>query len=270
MTIHVTTMGFESDGVRLISPSDAEFDALVETLAAPGWAQTIREAAPSVVIVANETAQKIVALSTRFSVAGGLHQGNNSVFFVAPDAIATSEVKYGRASSKGILPGQHEMIGFGFAVPDRTYYSEFTPEESDFYDPQVRNWIQTTARELASAHTVHVTFDAVIFDDGRMIGDPTSKLVAHFDALVQASQNAYRSVLHSLDAGEHAEDVVKRLWSPDEPAVPDLLSTEWHAANEARNTVKTLLESYGRDTLADALRRAILPQPFVIHSGTNA
>src|SRR5688572_18697497 len=103
MTSHVTARGFESDGVRLISPSDVEFDPLVETLAAPGWAQTIREAAPSIVIVANETVRKIVALSTRFSVTGGLRQGTNAVFFVAPDAIATSDVEYGRASSTGIV-----------------------------------------------------------------------------------------------------------------------------------------------------------------------
>ena len=182
MTMHVTARGFESDGVRLIPPSDVEFDSLVETLAVPGWAQTIREASPSVVIVANETARKIVALSTRFSVVGGRRQGTNAVFFVAPDAIATSEVEYGRASSPGILPGQQEMIGFDFAVPNRTYASKFTREEVDFYDPQVRNWIQSRAKELASAHAVHVTFDAVIFDDGRLLGDPASNLVAHFDA----------------------------------------------------------------------------------------
>jgi hypothetical protein len=146
MTAAVTSTGFEADGVRLITPADDEFDALIETLAAPGWAQTLREAAPSIVIVTNETDRKIVALSSRFTVKGGPHDGINSVFFVAPDAIATTGLDYGRASSKGIPPGRQQMIGFDFAVPDRAYASGFTQEESDFYDPQVRNWIQTTAR----------------------------------------------------------------------------------------------------------------------------
>lgn len=264
MTAHVTALGFEADGVRLITTADVAFDALIETLAAPGWAQTLREAAPSIVIVANETNQKIVGLSTRFTVAGGQHEGSNSVFFVAPDAIAASDLDYGRASSKGILPGRQHMIGFDFSVPDSTYCSGFTREESEFYDPQVRNWIQTTARALAPARTVHVTFDAVIFDDGRLLGDPASHFAAHFDALVQAKQNTYRSVLHSLDAGARAEDVTKRLWPGDEPADSDRMTTEWFAMNEARNTVETLLEKYGGDSLASVLRRAVLPQPFVI------
>ena len=262
--------GFEADGVRLITSADAEFDALIETLAASGWAQTLREAAPSIVIVANETNQKIVALSTRFTVAGGPHQGTNSVFYVAPDAIAASELDYGRASSKGILPGRQEMIGFDFAVPDRSYYSGFTREESDFYDPQVRNWIQTRARELASAHTVHVTFDAVIFDDGGLLGDPASQLAAHFNALVQARQDTYRSVLGGLEAGDGVDDVMTRLWPADEPDHSARLTTEWHAMNEARNTVATLLEKYGGDALAGVLRRALLPQPFAIHRRTQA
>jgi hypothetical protein len=266
MTTRATATGFEADGVRLISPSDGGFAALLETLAAPGWAQTLREAAPAIVIAANETAHTIVALSTRFSVAGGTHQGDSSVFFVAPDAIAATELDYDRASSKGVPPGGHQMIGFDFAVPDRTYATAFAQDESDFYDPQVRNWIQSTAKELASARAVHVTFDAVIFDDGRLLGDPTSNLAAHFSALVQARQDTYRSVLQSLDAGEHTVDVVKRLWSSDEPAEPDL-NREWHATNEARNTIEMLLSHYGEDALADVLRRAILPQPFIIRNG---
>src|SRR6185503_5018226 len=206
MAAHVTSTGFDADGVRLITPADVEFDALIETLAASGWAQTLREAAPSIVIVANETNQKIVALSTMFTVVGGPHEGTNSVFYVAPDAIAANELDYGRASSLGILPGRQEMIGFDFAVPDRRYYSGFTRDESDFYDPQVRNWIQTTARELASAHTVHVTLEAVIFDDGGLLGDPANHLAAHFDALVQARQGTFRSVLGSLEAGDRVDD----------------------------------------------------------------
>jgi hypothetical protein len=193
------------------------------------------------------------------------YQNRSSVFFVAPDAIALTEVNYGRASSKAILPGRHRMIGFNFAVPDRTYYENFTREESDFYDPQVRNWIRSTASSLASARRVHVTLDAVIFDDGRLLGDDTSQLAAHFDALVQTQQNAYRTVLDCLDAGENAAEVVDRLWKPDESDLPDGMSTEWHAANEARNTVATLLHNYGEGELSRVLRLALLPQPFVVH-----
>ena len=263
MTNHVTAAGFEADGVRLIPLSAGEFDALIETLAAPGWAPTLRQSAPSIVIVANETSRTIVAFSTRFSITCGPHRGANTVFFVAPDAIAATGLDYGRASSPGILPGERKMIGFGFEVPDRTYYSKFTQEDSDFYDPQVRDWIRATASELESAHSVHVTLDAVIFDDGRLLGDPTCSLVPHFDALVRARQNTYSAVLQSLDAGERVDNVVNRLWSDDEPADEEL-STEWYAKNEARNIVAMLRHNYGEDALADVLPRALLRQPFII------
>ena len=58
MTAQVTSTGFETDGVRLITPANEEFDPLIETLAAPGWAQTLREAAPSIVVVTNDTASE--------------------------------------------------------------------------------------------------------------------------------------------------------------------------------------------------------------------
>ena len=261
---HVTTQGFEREGVRLISPSDGEFDRLVGALAAPGWAQAIFEAAPSIVIVANESAMKIVAMSTRFDVTGGRRPGRHSVFFVAPDAIATTDLDYGRANSKGILPGQQRLIGFNFSVPDRRYYSGLTQEEADCYDPQTRDWIQDVARDLASARAVHVTFDAVIFHDGRLLGDHATRLSTHFGALVEARQRVYRSVLRSLESGRHGDDVVRELWPAAEP--DDVMpSTDSHAADDARNTTADLLQNYGAVALADVLRRAILPQPFVIH-----
>jgi hypothetical protein len=115
-----------------------------------------------------------------------------------------------------------------------------------------------------------VTFDAVIFDNGRLLGDPSSPLATHFDALVQARQNVYRSVLDKLEAGEPADAVTKGLWPADELRDSAQLTTEWHAMNEARNTVATLLEKYGGEALAGVLRRALLPQSFVIHKRTLA
>jgi hypothetical protein len=264
---HVTTSGLVSEGVRLVGPSDAGFDDLIEALAAPGWVQTIRESAPSVVVVANDTRRKIVAMSTRFRVVGGEHQGDHSVFFAAPDAIAAGDLDYGRASSKGIAPGTRHMIGFDFEVPDRTYYDKFTKDEADFYDPQVRNWLTSCGQSLASARAIHVTFDAVIFDDGGLLGEATDALALHFDALVQARQRLYRTVLAQLVRGADVDAVVRGLWSPDEPDVAEW-DTAWHAANEARNTIAFLQTIHGGDALAGVLRRAILPEPFAIHRQT--
>lgn len=260
----ITTSGF--DGVEVVGPADSRFDVLIESLAAPGWAPVIKDAVPSVVIVMNDSDRKIVAMSTVFEVNAGVRAGRNSVCFVAPDAIASSDLEYGRASSKGVAPGAGKMIGFNFAVPDRTRSTKFTQDELDFYDPQTRNWIQSIAAELVTADAVHVTLDAVIFVDGVMLGDGTSRLSSHFDALVQEKQRVYRSLREGIDAGESADALVRQLMS-EAPAMPDELSTDWYAANEARNTVCDLLRNYGPQAFRDVLDRAALPQPFVIHRG---
>ena len=53
-----------------------------------------------------------------------------------------------------------------------------------FNFPQVRNWIESTARDLSDARHVHMSIDTVIFDDGLILGEDCSGLGPHFAALV--------------------------------------------------------------------------------------
>jgi hypothetical protein len=112
---------------------------------------------------------------------------------------------------------------------------------------------------------VHVSIDAAVFDDGRMVGEGRSGLGPHFDALVQARQRLYAAILQRIEAGQHEGDAVDDCIRPDGTEMPDRFDREWCAANEAKNTVASLLRHYGRGQLPDILRRAILPQPFVVH-----
>ena len=275
--IHVTAAGFDADGIRLISPADDEFDSLVDALAEPGWVQILKNATPTIVIVSNESARKIVALSTVFTAATGRRGGRNSVFFVAPDAIAEADIAYGRSSDRGILPGHQKMIGFNFAVPCREDLQRIPPEDrareeedAAFNFPQVRNWIESTARDLSDARHVHLSIDTVIFDDGLMLGEDCSGLGPHFAALVQARQTAYSMVLQRIGEGQQVGDAVKACIRPDRTERPDRFDREWFVANEAKNTVAELLRRYGRVQLPDILRRAILPLPFVIHPRSSS
>jgi len=272
--IQVTAAGFDADGVRLTSPAAAGFDSWIDALGDPRYAQTLKDAKRSIVIVSNESARKIVALSTVFSVTGGRRGGRNSVFFVAPDAIADEDIAYGRSSERGIPPGRQKMIGFNFAVPCRGDLQQALPEdrareeeEFAFYFPQVCNWIESVAEELSSARQIHITLDAVIFDDGLMLGEDCSGLGPHFAALVQARQDAYRMVLQRIEEGQQPGDAVKACLRPDRTERPDRFDREWLVSNEAKNTVAALLRHYGRAQLPDILRRALLPQPFTIRRG---
>ena len=276
----VTAAGLDGDGVRLIAPASDGFDALVDQLTTPEYAPMVKTAAPWVVIVGNDAAQTIVALSTRFTIGEGRTQSDHSVFLTAPDAIAGTGLEYGRASDRGIPPGGQRLIGINFAIPERKAPGsppDFTPEEEAFYLPQVRNWIESTTNDFAGAdrvhitldavifeREVHITLDAVIFDDAVLLGERVDQLAPHFEALVRAKQAAYRLVLDRIEGGEDAGAAVKSLFELDDSPDEDW-TRESYAANEGRNAVAELLHRYGEEHLAGALRRAILPQTFTVH-----
>ena len=262
-----TTAGLDADGVSLISPASDGFEAQVDQLTTPGYAPMVKAATPWVVIVVNNTTRTIVALSTRFLIGTGRTQSDHSVFLTAPDAIAGTGLDYGRASDRGIAPGARRLIGIDFTIPERQQPGsppDFTPEEEAFYLPQVRNWIESTTQDLAGADRVHITLDAVIFDDGLLIGDTVDQLAPHFEALVVAKQEAYRAVLDRIDQGEDSAAAVKSFLGAESSLDGDL-TRESFAANEGRNAVGELLHRYGGEPLAGVLRRAILPQPFSLH-----
>lgn len=263
----VTVAGLDADGVWLIAPDGDGFDALVDQLTTPEYAPMVKAAAPWVVIIVNDTTQTIVALSIRFTIGAGRTQSDQSVFMTAPDAIADTGLEYGRASERGIPPGGRRLIGINFAIPERKPPGsppDVTPEEQAFYLPQVRNWIESTTSDFASADRVHITLDAVVFDDGVLLGERVDDLAPHFEALVHAKQAAYCLALDRIEGGEDATAVVKAVLEED--ASPDGDATrESYAANEGRTAVAELFHRYGAEHLAGALRRAILPHTFTVH-----
>ena len=265
MKIAAADLGAE--GVRLISPASHGFDALVDQLTTPEWAPMVKAAAPWVVIIVNETAQTIVAASTCFTISAGRAQSDHSVFLTAPDAIAATGLEYGRASDRGIPPGGRRLIGINFAIPERKPPGsppDFTPEEEAFYLPQERNWIESTTQDFAGADRVHISLDAVIFDDGLLVGERVDQLAPHFEALVRAKQAAYREVLDRIERGEAATAAVKSFCEVEDSLDRDM-TRESFAASEGRNAVAELLHRYGAKHLASVLRRAILPQSFIVH-----
>ena len=265
--MRVTATGLDAGGVRLISPASNGFDTLVDQLTTPEYAPMVKAATPYVVIVENDTARMIVAMSTRFTIGAGQAQSDHSVFLTAPDAIAGTGLDYGRASDRGILPGARRLIGINFAIPERKPAGsppDFAPEEEAFYLPQVRNWIESTTQDFAGADRVDITLDAVIFDDGLLLGEEVTELTPHFEALVRAKQEAYRAVLDRIARGE-APAAAVRSFCEVEDSPDDGWTRESFAANEGRNAVAELLHRYGDAHLAGALRRAILPQPFRVH-----
>jgi len=62
------------------------------------------------------------------------------------------------------------------------------------------------AEELAGVTSVKARLDAVIFDDGTLVGPDRHNLPEKFVPDVEDHQSLYRSILTSLHAGESAEN----------------------------------------------------------------
>ena len=278
----VTATGFDKEGVRLISPADPGFDATIDKLAAPGWAKLLKDSKPWLVAVSNETSQKIVALKVLYKMATiGGETTTNSSFYVAPDAIGSPSLNFHPSSERGILPRSQRLIGVGFTIP------EVEPKNLTMgpgWD-QARSWnwiidstaifIDDTTSQYASVKKVQIELEAVIFEDGRMIGPDAAgpgglemaRLETHFVSLVQAKQSLYRNIATFIDRGESVDAAFQaafKIGAVRNTPETALFSASDVAWTEAASTAERLRKEYGDSKIRDILRRVLLEKPFVI------
>jgi hypothetical protein len=258
--------GLDEDGVKVISSADTSFDSRIDKLAAPGWATLLKKSKPWVAVVSNETPKKIVAFTTMFRMTDKEgHTVTNSSFSVAPDAIGNPGVNFGRKSERGILPGGQRLTGLGFAIPE---FAQKDQKRSGWVIDETRKFIEYSTAEYVGAKSVHVGLDAVIFEDGLLIGPDTAGLAAHFDSLVQARQDLYGAILRRIGQGDSIEasfqSGMKEKASRPSPSAWPFASGEL-ASSEAMNAASGLRIEYGDSKIREVLKRALLPAPFVIY-----
>jgi hypothetical protein len=176
----VKVTGFDADGITLISPTDTAFDSKIDVLAAPGWADLLKEARPWLVIVSNNTQSKVVAFTTLFVLTRS--NGETMHFYSlhkAPDAVVPAGVDFGDRSDRGIPPGGQRLVGINFAIPESE--PKFRPSPGwdqermwNWVISSTRDWIQNIKKQYAAGvKSIHIKLDAVIFEDGLLIGPDT-------------------------------------------------------------------------------------------------
>jgi hypothetical protein len=249
--VHVT--GLDPYGVKLISPSSLDFDSQAAA-AAPGWAAFLNDVKPYVVLVSNESGRKIVALAISWTVIAGsaLSEKHGSLIRDPDGIVGNFDVP---ASHYSILSGRQKVVGFDFEIPE--YQRE--------YEDGLRYFLRE-ALDYKNIKGVEVVLDAVIFDDGLLIGPDNYSLSASFAAHLKAKQELYRAIAGRIDQGSSVEEAFRGATerpSGRQPSFDDLYPQL--AADEANR----LRQRYGDARMREILAQVILKEPFVVRRSST-
>jgi len=197
MTIPVTLSDLKGDGVRLVSPLDSDFDRFARPLIGRR-ADQLFGLKPLLVLIANDTQKTVAAASVIFRVAksiGGLVAWTNVAF---PDVIVGD---IGSSKRLGVRPMQSAVVAQDVAVEDFD-----GPEPEEWYRSVIAEFVRQRDEHLKDAQSVTIELDAVIFDDGTLIGpDQDGKLATLFRQRVTAYQQWLRTIADGLAAGQSVE-----------------------------------------------------------------
>ena len=112
-------------------------------------------------------------------------------------------------------------------------------------------------------YELEIAVDAVLFEDGRLLGPDHSQMDTHFLLLLQQKLELYRAARDLMASGHSLDDVLVTLKS-ESPAADAMREAGFDVHNAALNDARRLRSLYGADRAADVLRRAVRQSPFTI------
>jgi hypothetical protein len=251
--------GFESDGIMLMSCTDPAFDGAAKSWFAGNVAELL-ELKPLLVCLANQSGRTMVAYTLRWDIVRNGQTETTFAHHKYPDAVADVPER-----SHEVRAGERTINAKGIELDCGQWTGRPTEE---FSLRQFAAW----SREYDNATSLVISLDAVIFEDGELIGPDDSELEQHFAAYVCAKQDLYRSLVRGLDNGRSVADVFR--------PVEEEMHTDPHAhLQHVRRLSRDPLSLYGRlavqdvscwrgiyddKTLSKVLRAAVRTEPFVI------
>lgn len=240
---------FDSDGVTLTPATHPDFDARAQAILA-GNASPVLELKPYLAIVQNRNPRTVVAYTVSWQAT--LRNESTEVKhaqFKFPDAVAGTGNGLSVLQGREIMTGGERLVGMGFEV--------WPPEYVESYSEFGRQ----TANLLGEVKNLRIELDAVIFEDGAMLGRDESRLGEHFIEFVLAKQLLYRDIVVGLENGDVTEDVLARLRAMV-AARPNLSHADPFAIYP-RLAAEEVLRFHNRVVL-EVFRRTLRRQPFVI------
>jgi hypothetical protein len=265
MALSVRVTGLDAYGVELFSPARPEFDEFARPLLGERMANVGLRLKPMLVIVSNENVRTIVSLSLIWRV---IHRDGTTGRYWShtsfPDVICGDVSR----DPAGLETGHRRIEAYGLVIHGWGQWDEY-------FDQFLGQFVEQKDALLADAVDLHIELNAVIFDDGTLIGaDDESALRDLFSAYVQAKQDWYRGIVEALDAGRSVADS----FAPVERFLADSINRPhpghfmgekpgdlWthQAAAEARSWRRR----YADEDIPPLLKQAIRLDPFIIRRG---
>ncbi len=190
---------FDSQGVTLMPATEADFDLHAEAILG-GYAAPVLQLKPYLAIVRNENPRTVVAYTVSWTAIR--RNGTSEVDYTQfkfPDAVAGATNGLSVLQGREIRRGDQRLVGMGFEA--------WPPEYADRY----RDFGVESAMRLGEVQGLRIALDAVIFEDGGMLGPDESRLAEHFVEFLHAKQSLYRDIVVGLENGDVGDDVFAAL-----------------------------------------------------------
>jgi len=250
LSIHVA--GLQS--VVVISPANPDFDTMATPLLGRLADRALR-LKPYLAIVWNQSPRTVVAFASEWisfpNEYGATTTARSHVKF--PDAVCGPAL--GRSVQQGIPPDGKMVISVSCSVERES----LEISDGEWLDPfvQEKDW------QLGNASDLRIGLDAVVFDDGLVVGPDSTGLATGFGAHVDAKQEIYRTLAKRLEECNASED----FFAP----VRAMLVNPRHGAQvlrdpaaRERSQAAADVISWQRRTLSESLK-AVRIEPFIIH-----
>ncbi len=198
-----------SSDIRVVTPADADFDSELAGLLGDK-VQVIKQLEPYVLIVTNQSKRRVVAYSPVWTITGRDGEESGHLFNLSlkyPNAVAGNEFPRGEE----LYPGETRIATTG-AAGDKNLVrtAELWPSEphgAAFFTQRA----QSQREEFKNPAAVEIGLDAVIFEDGELVGPDHGHLEQHFSAFVNANQSLYKKIVDDTSAGASIDDVFTKL-----------------------------------------------------------
>ena len=260
VTLPIRVIGLDDEGITLVTAASADFEAQVRAEAGK-WADSALLSSPQLAIVRNKSPHTIVgyAISFKSTRPDGIWDFHH-IEFKYPDAVATTDPDTAlMLRDREIRPSEQRLLSRSFEV---------NPALDNSWIPQIVEWQNNELTEFARGEAftgLEIAIDAVVFEDGRLLGPNKSQVDTRFLLFVNRKQELYRAATELMASGKSLGDALNTLkstapWGLELGRPGDDDDDARVAIGEARR----LLAHYGEDRAAKAIRRAVRQSPFTI------
>lgn len=247
-------------GVEIIVPGDPRFDQEAGKIVGARL-DLVKTLSPLLMLIRNNSRHTIVAYSPEWD----LKRDGKDVPYVDlrkyPMAISGPACDFQR--DRDIRPGEEWLVGW-----DNDFGSRI--DEAGGSDVDFSETAKNQRIELSGVTAVRAHLDAVIFDDGTLVGPNRNNLSGKFVPYVEEYQALYRSILASLRAGEPAETLYDRLERKRRQEFDEL--THGNPMWDSVMTEKVIAEqdvlgawsNHGNSDLLEYFSRCLRTPPFTV------